>query len=41
MKPIKNFTFQSQQFKLQGELDMSGNALAYASLYTINWWIIE
>lgn len=36
MQPIKNFTFQSQQFKLQGELDVSDNALACASLYTIN-----
>lgn len=31
----KNFTLQSQQHKLPHELDMSDNALAYASLYTI------
>lgn len=36
MQPTKNFTLQSQQFKLQGELDISDNTLAYTSLYTIN-----
>lgn len=32
----KNFALRSQQFKLQGEWDVSDNSLVYASQYTVN-----